>query len=104
MFFCVSANGLFAMVYEQAYTIVEHFAHQKLLANLSLKVRERDKFRAEVMSRYAQSRNVSDFLRPGIEAFLDREQKRLGLSDEQIERDWATISGEKKGRRKASGE
>lgn len=76
--------------------------HQKLLAPLSIKVRERDKVRAEIMSRYAQSRNVSDFLRPGIETFLDREQRRFGLSDDQIERDWQNLRGER--RRKAAGE
>ncbi len=76
--------------------------YRKLDKIIGVRVSEEEHMRAEILSRYAQSKSMSDYLRSPVQTFLDREQKRFGISDAQIARDAETLRGEK--RRTASGE
>lgn len=75
---------------------------RKLDVTLGVRMSEDEKVRADLLARHAQARSTSDYLRPAIEAFLDREQKRLRITNDRLVRDAETLRGER--RRKASGE
>lgn len=58
--------------------------YERLVEKFEVRMGRRLRDRIEVLARFAKSRSVSDYLRAGIEEFLDREQRRLGLSDAQL--------------------
>lgn len=79
--------------------------YQKFDRVLGVRVSERDQQRAEVLRRWANSRSVSDFLRSPVVAFLDKEQRRLGITDAEIARGWEALQAQRKprGRSRFSG-